>query len=165
MATSGSGQTPTPTPEATGVGDIIKSIQNDVRSLVQDEIELAKQELTPAAKNAGIGGGMFGAALYFVLNALILLFIAGALGIWAWLGVPIAVAFVIMAGVMILIAAILGLIGYARVRKVKGPEQTIAAGQQTVDSVKAAIERGNAAATAKEIEGQVQPQHAVTSRR
>jgi Flp pilus assembly protein TadB len=160
MATSGPGQTPL----ATGVGDIIKSIQGDVRSLVQDEIELAKQELTPAAKNAGIGGGMFGAALYFILNALILLFIAGALGIWAWLGVPIAVAFVIMAGVMILIAAILALIGYARVKKVKGPEQAIAQGQETADAVKAAIARGNAAANAKKIEGEVRPQHAVTGR-
>ena len=43
------------------VGDIIKSITDDVKLLVRDEIELAKAELMPAAKNGGIGAGLFGA--------------------------------------------------------------------------------------------------------
>ena len=33
------------------VGDIIKNITDDVKLLVQDQIELAKTELIPAAKN------------------------------------------------------------------------------------------------------------------
>jgi uncharacterized membrane protein YqjE len=153
MASTGTGQVP----QAPGVRDILQDIQADVSTLIKSEVELAKQELVPSAKNAGVGAGMFSGALYFVLNAFILLFIAGALAIWQWFHVPIAVAFVIMAGVLIVVAGILGLIGYLRVRKVKGPEQAIAQGQQTADSVKAAIARGNAAATAKRIEGTVEP--------
>ena len=37
------------------VGDIIKNITDDVKLLVQDQIELAKAELTPAAKQGGTG--------------------------------------------------------------------------------------------------------------
>ncbi|QDP95111.1 phage holin family protein [Microlunatus elymi] len=158
MANSRSEQTPGSTPEAPGVADIVKDIQGDIRTLIQGEVELAKQELMPSAQKAGAGAGMFSGALYLVLNALILLFIAGALFIWQWLDVPIAVAFVIMAGVLVVIAGVLGLIGYVLVRKIKGPERAIAQGQQTANAVKAAIARGNAAATAKTIEAT--PAHA-----
>ena len=48
------------------VGDIIKNITDDVKLLVQDQMELAKAELVPAAKNGGTGAGLFGAAGYFV---------------------------------------------------------------------------------------------------
>ena len=158
MTNSRSEQAPGSTPQAPGVSDIVKDIQGDIRNLIQGEVELAKQELVPSAKNAGAGAGLFSGALYFVLNALILLFIAGALFIWQWLDLPIALAFVIMAGVLVVLAGILGLIGFTRVRKVKGPERAIAQGQQTADTVKAAIARGNAAATAKTIEAT--PAHA-----
>lgn len=153
------------TQPAPAVKDILDKIKSDVQVLVRGEIELAVSELKPAAAHAGVGAGMFSGALYFVLNAFILLFIAGALAIWKWLDLPIAVAFVIMAGVLIVIAGILALIGLVLVKKVKGPDAAIAEGKQTADSVKAAIARGNAAATAKQIEPAVVPAHAVTSDR
>lgn len=149
------------TPEAPGVKDIFDKIKSDVQVLVKGEVELAVSELKPSAVNAGIGAGMFSGALYFVLNALILLFIAGSLAIWKWLDLPIALGFVIMAGVLIVVAGILALIGLVRIKKVKGPEQAIDQGQRTADSVKEAIARGNAAATAERIEGSVEPTHAV----
>ena len=48
------------------VGDLIKSITDDVKQLVRDEVALAKAELIPAAKNGGIGAGLFAGAGYFV---------------------------------------------------------------------------------------------------
>jgi len=143
-------------PKAPGVGDILSDIQAEISTLIKGEVELAKKELVPSARNGGIGAGLFSGALYFVLNALILLFIAGSLAIWKWLNLPIALGFVIMAGVLIVVAAIFGLIGLVLVKRVKGPEQAIAQGQRTADSVKAAIARGNAAATATKIEGTVE---------
>lgn len=141
--------------ESQPVGDIIKSITDDVKILVRGEVELAKAELVPAAKNAGKGAGMFGAAGYFGLNALTLLYIAGALGISAIPGIHIAVAFVIMAGILLLLAALLALIGVAAVKKVRGPEKAISQAQTSVDEIKGAVARGNAAATAPRIEGKV----------
>lgn len=143
--------------EPQAVGDIIKSITDDVKILVRGEIELAKAELVPSAKKVGAGVGMFSAAGYFAVNALSLLFIAGALGISAIPGIHIAVAFVIMAVIVLLIAGILALIGRAAVKKAKGPDKAIAEAQTSVDSIKAAVERGTAAATAPRIEGKVVP--------
>src|SRR4051794_2104251 len=163
MANSRPGQSAASTPPARGVGDIVKDIQGEIRTIVKGEVELAKTELVPSAKNAGIGAGAFSGALYFLLNALLLLYVAGSLAIWQWLDIPIALGFVIMAGVLIVIAGILGLVGLSRVKKVKGPDRAIAQGQQTADAVKTAIARGNAAATAKQIEGRPEPVPAVTA--
>jgi len=140
--------------DSPAVGDLIKGITDDVKSLVRGEIELAKAELVPSAKNAGVGAGMFGGAGYFGVNGLLLLYIAAALGLAA-LGVPAWLAFVIVGVVLLVIAGILALIGLRLVKKVKGPEATVAQANQTVTEVKAAIQRGKAAAEAPQIEGQV----------
>ncbi len=140
--------------DSPAVGDLIKSITDDVKSLVRGEIELAKAELIPSAKSAGVGAGMFGGAGYFGINALTLLYIAAALGIAA-LGVPTWLAFVIVAVVLLVIAAILALVGLRKVKQVKGPKATIAQANQTVAEVKSAVQRGRAAAEAPQIEGEV----------
>jgi hypothetical protein len=144
--------------DSPAVGDLIKSITDDVKSLVRGEIELAKAELVPSAKNAGIGAGMFGAAGYFGINAATLLYIAAALGLAA-LGVPVWLAFLIVAVVLLLIAGILALVGRSAVKKVRGPQATIAQANQSVAEVKAAVQRGKAAAEAPQIEGRVAGSH------
>jgi hypothetical protein len=138
------------------VGDIIKNITDDVKLLVQDQVELAKAELTPAAKKGGTGLGLFGVAGYFALSATILLYIAAAFGLVA-AGLAPWLAFLIVAGALLLIAGIIGGIGYLVVRKIKGPDRTIAQANQSVAEVKAAAERAVAAANAPQIEGQVVP--------
>ena len=145
------------------VGDVVKDIQNDIRSLVQNEVALAKSELVPSAKKAGIGAGLFAGAGYFAACAAALLFIAGSLAIWKWLDLPIALGFVIMAGLLLIVAGILGAIGYVLVQKVKGPKQTIAQAKTSVDAVKGAIKQGNAAAKAPLIDGSAVDQRAVGS--
>jgi hypothetical protein len=138
-----------------GVGDIVKSISDDVKLLVRDEIQLAKSELVPAAKNAGIGAGMFGGAVYFVISALLVLYFAAAFGLVA-LGLSEWLAFLIVGVVLLVVAAILGLVGLVLVRKVKGPERTIASANATIAELKAAVQRSNnAAANGSEVEGEV----------
>lgn len=141
-----------PAAETPAVAEIVKKIQTEVRALVKGEVELAKSEIVPSVKNAGMGAGVFIGALYFILNAAILLFIAGALAIWTWWDFPIALSFVIMAAVLVVIAGILGLVGLIAVKKVKGPKRTVAHGKQTADAVKQAVSRGNAAASAPQVE-------------
>jgi membrane protein implicated in regulation of membrane protease activity len=136
------------------IADLIKDIRGDVQLLVNDQVELAKSELVPAVKNAGIGGGLFGAAGYFGINAATLIYIAAAFGLAA-LGLPYWAAFLIVAGVLLLIAAIAAGIGYTRIKKVKPPERTIANAQALVSEVGSAVKRATAAATAPQIEGTV----------
>jgi hypothetical protein len=136
--------------DSPAVGDLVKSITDDVKALVRGEIELAKAELMPSAKNAGVGAGMFGAAGYFAINAALLLYVAAALGLAA-LGLPLWLSFVIVAAVLLLLAAVLGLIGLGKVKKIKGPDATVTQAKISVAEVKGAIARGQAAATAPQL--------------
>ena len=140
--------------DAPAVGDLIKGIQDDVRALVQDEIELAKAELVPSAKKAGIGAGLLGGAGYFGINGATLLYVAAALGLYA-LGLSLWLSFLIVAVVLLLIAGILALIGMRNLKKVKGPDRTIAQAKTSVAEIKGAIQQGTAAAKAPQIEGSV----------
>ena len=143
------------------VGDIIKDITNDVKLLVQDQIELAKSELVPAAKNGGTGAGLFGAAGYFGVSASILLYFAAAFGLVA-AGLAAWLAFLIVAAALLLIAGILAGIGYVFIKRVRPPERTIAQANLASTELKDATERALAAANAPEIEGRVVETRAIT---
>ena len=138
------------------VGDIIKNITDDVKLLVQDQIELAKTELIPAAKNGGTGAGLFGVAGYFALSATIILYFAAAFGLVA-AGLAPWLAFLIVGGALLLIAGICAGIGLILVRKIKGPDRTIAQANLAMTEVQDAAQHALAAARAPEIEGQVVP--------
>ncbi len=131
------------------IGDVLSDITADIQTIVKGEIELAKAELVPQAKRLTLGAGLFGAAGYFLIQAVTLLFICGGLAFTALYegGVGIVWAFCLgfltMAGVTLLIAGVLVLIGWMKVQ-VKGPEATIANAQQSVDAVTSAINRGQA---------------------
>ena len=142
------------------VGDIIKSITDDVKLLVKDEIELAKAELIPAAKSGGIGAGLFGAAGYFGICALSILYFAAAFGLVA-LGLSEPLAFLIVGVALLLIAGICAGIGLMMIKKVKGPERTILQANKTVTEVKEAAQHAIAAAKAPQIEGQVVSSRAI----
>ena len=142
------------------VGDIIKSITEDVKLLVRDEMELAKSELMPAAKNGGIGGGLFGAAGYFGICALSILYFAAAFGLVA-LGLPYPLAFLIVGVALLLIAGVCAGVGYMMIKKIKPPGRTIAQANKTVADVKDATQRALAVANAPQIEGTVMPNRAI----
>ncbi len=138
------------------VADIIRNITDDVKLLVQDQIELLKTELTPAAKLGGTGAGLFGVAGYFALSATIILYFAAAFGLVA-AGLAPWLAFLIVGGALLLIAGICAGIGLILVRKIKGPDRTIAQANLAMTEVQDAAQHALAAARAPEIEGQVVP--------
>lgn len=146
-----SGTTP-PTPTDRGVGDVVKDITSDVQLLVKHEIELAKAELMPSAKAAGTGVGMFGGAGVFALYALGLIFIGLSVLIGQALG-QLWLGFLIMAGGLLLIAAILGVIGKMSVGKADfSATRTKASTEASVNAVKGAVDRANTAAKTPAIE-------------
>jgi len=137
------------------VGDLIKSITDDVKQLVRDEVALAKTELIPAAKNGGIGAGLFGGAGYFAISAFSVLYLAAGFGLaelfdWGvWLGL------LVVGVALLLVAGICGGIGYVVIKRVKPPEKAIAQANATVTEVKAAAQQALGAASAAQIEGEV----------
>ena len=117
------------------LGQLVAQASDDLSGIVRAEIALAKAELRVDAKNAAMGGGMFGAAGYLALLATVLLCIAAAYGL-VEAGLAPWLAFLIVAVVLLLLAALLALIGRSRLRKLKPPERAIQGAKDTIAAVK-----------------------------
>jgi MFS family permease len=106
------------------VGTLVQSAMADVSTLVRGEIELAKAEIGRSAKKAGISVGLFGAAGVLAAFAGIFFFITVA-EFLTWLGLPRWVSYLIVFGLLILLAGIAALIGKRLLKKIEKPERTI----------------------------------------
>jgi hypothetical protein len=110
-------------------GELVKDLSTQVSTLVRQELELGKVELTAKGKQAGMGAGMFGGA------GLLALYGVGAVTAAAILGLATAVAgwlaAIIVAAVWFAIAGVLALMGKSRAQKAVPPVP-----EQTVETVK-----------------------------
>ena len=117
------------------IGRLVADASRDISSLLRDEIALAKTELKISVKAGGIGLGLFGAAAFLVLLAIIMLSVAIAYFIH-FTGLDLAWCFLIVFGLYVLIAALLGLVGYRKVKQVRAPERAIHQAQETKSILK-----------------------------
>lgn len=105
------------------IGGLVREATSQVSTLVRAEVELARAEVTAEVRKGLQGSIFFVIALTVVLFSLFFLFFAlgETLAIWLqrW------AAFWIVFGLMIVVAALFGLLGYLRVRKIRKPERTI----------------------------------------
>lgn len=120
--------TPAETEEPT-IGRLVADASRDISSLIQNEIALAKSELRVSVKNGGVGAGLFGAAAFLALLAVVMLSIAFAYFL-TMAGLHPAWAFLIVFGAYVLVAALLVLLGIRKVKKVKAPERAIHQAQE-----------------------------------
>ncbi len=136
----------------TQLDEVVTSIKSDVTTLIEANKELAIAEIQETAKRYAIPSGMFGAAGYLALNAISLLFIAASVGIGILyhllgigLGGSLALGFLTMAVILLIIVAILGLVGKAKLETAKNAndlEHTVSEAKTSVNAVKDAVERG-----------------------
>lgn len=117
------------------IGKLVVDASRDVSSLIHNEIALAKQEVKVSVKAGGIGAAFFVVAAFFAVMSLIMLSVAIAFLIHLT-GLNLAWCFLIVFGGYLLLAALLGFIGYRKVRKVKAPERTIAEMQEMPRALK-----------------------------
>jgi len=114
------------------IGRLVSDASRDISTLISKEIQLAKSELKVSVKNGGTGLGLFAAAAFLGLLAVIMLSVAIAYLIhWNGSGLDLHWAFLIVFVVYLLIAGLLGFLGYRKVRKVRAPEKAIAQAQAT----------------------------------
>lgn len=109
--------------EDKSLGELVALASSSVSDLIRAEMDLAKLELKGDAKKAALGSVMFTIAALIGGLIVILLSIAFAYGlvaagIWHW------AAFLIVAGVYLLLALVLLAIGYFRIRKIEGAKRT-----------------------------------------
>ena len=114
------------------IGRLVSDASRDISSLVQKEIQLAKSELKVSVKNGGTGVGLFAGAVFFLLMGLVMFSIGLAyLFHWNGSGLDLHWAFLLVFVIYLLVAALLGYLGYRKVQKVRGPEKAIAEAQKT----------------------------------
>ena len=118
------------------LGQLVADATNDISSIMRSEIALAKAEMSADAKKAGLGAGMFAAAGIFAFLALILLLISAAYGLVA-AGLAPWLAFLIVAGVLLILGAILVLVGKSSIDKLQvKPKRAIKSAQDTIAAVR-----------------------------
>jgi uncharacterized membrane protein YqjE len=115
------------------MGDLVKQLGAQTSTLVRQEIDLAKAELTEKGRVAGQGAGLFGGAAVVglmaagALTAALILALDTAMDAW--------LAALIVTVVMGALAALLALQGRNRVRAAAPPVP-----QQTIETVKEDVE-------------------------
>lgn len=122
--------------------ELIGELPNQVSELVHREIELVKAEMTAKLKALGSGGGLLAGAV------VVLLFMVGVLLTAAVLGLaevmPGWAAALIVAGVLLIIAVVLGLIGYRILKRgiPPVPNETIDSLQRDLRAIRGIGKRG-----------------------
>lgn len=127
--------------EDMSIGELVKFATGSVSQLVKSEIELAKLELKDDAKRAALGSTLFavaGAMAAVVAIPLSFAFAYGliTLGIWNW------AAFLIVAGVYVLLAGILIGIGLLMMKRMK-KKSRVSRTRRTIKEDIAMLRRGS----------------------
>ena len=117
------------------IGGLVIDASRDISTLISKEIELAKSELKVSFKHGGTGIGLFAAAGFIGVLAIIMLSVAIAYFIHMT-GLDLAWCFLIVFGVYVLIAALLAYIGLRQVKQVKAPERAISQGREIPAALK-----------------------------
>ena len=119
-----------------GLTDATRRVAEHARSLVRLELQLATAELKAKLAALGTGIGLVLFAALFVFFALAFGLAAAAAGIA--LELPVWASLLIVCGATLLLAAILGGIGYVFLRKGANvvPEQAIAEAQATTEALR-----------------------------
>lgn len=126
------------------VSDLVSRISDQASTLVREEIELAKAEMSIKARRLGVGAAVGAVAGFFVLLALIYAFEALA---WflndeifdsLWLG------FVVVTGLLLVLAAIGGFVAYRSLKAGAPPTPDMAIAEAKL--TRQALERPELAA-------------------
>ena len=123
------------TPDEPTIGRLVADATRDISSLVHNEIALAKQELKVSVKAGGTGAGLFGAAAFLGLLAVIMLSVAIAYFI-SMTGLHLAWCFLIVFGAYMLLAGLLAMVGLRKVKQVRAPERALHQAQETKQLLK-----------------------------
>lgn len=128
---------PTPSEQkaaTTSLGDLVSEVSRDVSTLMRQEVELAKAEVTQSAKRAGKGAGLYGGA--GVAGWLAVLFLSIAL--WWALGYLIGNAWsgLVVAIIWGIVAAVLYSMGKREFDRVQGMPRTVDSLKKIPDTLK-----------------------------
>jgi uncharacterized membrane protein YqjE len=111
------------------IGALVRDATTHLSTLIRAEVELARTEITTEVKQGLRGSIYFVIALTLVVLLMPFLLTAVALVISIWL--PMWAGFGIIVVAMAVVAALFALLGWRRVRRIKGPRRTISSVRDT----------------------------------
>ena len=124
-----------PEPSDRSIKEIIDALRPQLQELANKQVELARTELAPVGRQAGIATGLLVTGAVFMLVFLIFLSLAGVYVLKLF--VPIWAAALIVSGILLLIGGILAGSGANMLRKLDPkPHRTIRTLQQNVNWLK-----------------------------
>ncbi len=125
-----------PPPSDRSIGEIIAALRPQLQELVNKQMELARTELVPVARQAGIAIGLIVVGAVFLLLFLGFFFATGA-AILIAAGFPAWAAIGTMTIILLIIGGVLAGLGAGRLRGLDPkPHRTIAALQQNINWLK-----------------------------
>jgi uncharacterized membrane protein YqjE len=126
---SADGQNHSADPRDQSIGELVKDLASEASTLVRQEIDLAKAEMTDRGRRAGKGAGMLGAAAFVgllaagALTACLIAALDRAMATW--------LAALVVTVVLAAIAGALAMTGRKQIREAAPPVP-----EQAIDSVK-----------------------------
>ena len=127
-----------PEPSERSIKEIVDVLRPQLQELVAKQTELARTELAPVGKRAGLAAGLLAAAAVFMLVFLIFLALTGVYALAVFL--PQWVAALIVSGILLIVGGILAGAGASILRKLDPkPHRTIRTLQQNVNWLKGQI--------------------------
>jgi uncharacterized membrane protein YqjE len=121
-------------PGEASIGTLVSDASRHVSALIKAEMELAKAELTAEVKKGVTGSVFFIVALAVLVFSLFFFFffVAQLLAIWLmeW------AAFLIVFGIMLVVAGLFAFLGLRRVKKIRSPERTISSVKDTAAALR-----------------------------
>lgn len=120
---------PNAMPANPSLGDLVRDATAQVSTLMRAEVELAKTEITRDVKKGLTGSVFFILALVVLLYSTFFMFffLAELLDTWLWRWAAFLVVFVLM----LVVTGVFALLGYLKVRRIRGPQETIASVKET----------------------------------
>lgn len=110
--------------------ELVAKTVADAQRLAKAQMELAKAEISQSGNKIGIGGGLGVAALMAAWFAVLFLLVTLALGIWQ-MGLQPWLAFLIVAVLLIIVAAVAGLLARRNFEQISGPNLAMAELEKT----------------------------------
>ncbi|CAN5310408.1 hypothetical protein BH24ACT19_BH24ACT19_18950 [soil metagenome] len=118
------------------IKEILDTLRPQLQELVNKQVELARAELTPVGKKAGIAMGLLAVGAVFMLLFLVFFFLTGMYIMYA-LNFPLWVAAGIITVILLVIGGALAGVGAGRLRTLNPrPERTLSALRQNIDWLK-----------------------------
>ena len=129
-----------PDPSDRSIKEIVDVLRPQVQELVAKQTELARTELAPVGKRAGLAAGLLAAAAVFMLVFLIFFSLTGVYVLSTFLAEWLAA--LIVSVILLVVGGILAAAGASILRKLDPkPHKTIATLQQNVNWLKGQISR------------------------